>query len=112
MKIYSITLIGCYWHQRSTGNSYTSTAILLNGEHRHTTPATYGYGNFFFQRGEEWLLGCGIGDGSRLAEWCESQDPVCSLYSVSFYVPTEKELDSFAEGKGQRVTANRGIINA
>lgn len=107
MKIYSITLIGCYWHQRSTGNSYTSTAILINGEHLHTTPATYGYGDFFVQRGEEWLRGRGFCGGSSLYAWCRSREPApCSLYCASFYVPTEKELDRFAEGHGQRVSIN------
>mgnify|MGYP001171802795 CR=1 FL=1 len=106
MKIRSITLIGCYWHQRSMGNSYTSTAILLNGEHHHNTPVTYGYGNFCFQRADEWLLGKDIGSGGRLADWCEVQKPRVSLYLAKFYVPTEKELDRFAEGHGQRVSIN------
>ena len=109
-KVRSITQIGCYWHQRSTGNSYTSCAVLLNGELLLNTPVTYGYGNFCFQRAGEYLLESGRlhgWDGKHLYEWCENQEPLpVSLYRVKFYVPTEKELDRFAEGKGQRVSLN------
>ena len=55
MEIESIGLIGKKWFQRSFGNTYHTTQIVLNGELIHYTDKTYGYGDQWEQTGKDWL---------------------------------------------------------
>jgi len=51
----SIAVIGSRWFQRSTGNTYHTAEIIIDGETVYRTPEKYGYGNQFLATAAEWL---------------------------------------------------------
>ena len=51
----NITIMGRKWFDRINGNTYCSSKIFIDGEHVHTIPMTYGYGDYYRQMSMEWL---------------------------------------------------------
>ena len=51
----SITVIGRRWFHRGPGNTYFSAQVYVNGDHVHTIPYEYGYGDQYLQSAFEWL---------------------------------------------------------
>jgi hypothetical protein len=65
--ITSITIIGRRWRQRSTGNTYCTATIMVNGVPVHRTEPEYGYGDYYEQAAWEWLAAEKIVDPERYA---------------------------------------------
>ena len=55
-KFRSLEILGRRWFQRSYGNTYHTTEIILDGELVHKTPRAYGYGDQYVQSAAEWLV--------------------------------------------------------
>jgi hypothetical protein len=73
-KIASIQVIGRRWFQRSYGNTYNTADIYINGEHVHTLPTEYGYGDHYMTRAQDWLEANGYIKLERyelFREYCE-----------------------------------------
>lgn len=54
--IKSIQVIGRRWFQRTYGNTYNTVQIKVDGEQVAYLPFEYGYGEYYMQRAEEWLV--------------------------------------------------------
>lgn len=58
-QVNSLIINGRRWFQRSYGSTYCTADIYVNGEHVHTTPIEYGYGDYYLQAAGEWLAANG-----------------------------------------------------
>jgi hypothetical protein len=64
-KVDSVTIIGRRWFQRSNGNTYFSSEIIVNGKLVHRIAYDYGYGNMYEQAATEWLIKNGYIDAEK-----------------------------------------------
>ena len=60
MRIQSIFVLGKRWFDRVNGNTYNSVEIFVNGRKVAILPFGYGYGDYYEQRAEEWLIDHGF----------------------------------------------------
>ena len=51
---------GRKWFDRINGNTYHTSAIIIDGELVHKTEMTYGYGEHYIQTAQEWLMDNGL----------------------------------------------------
>lgn len=58
-KPKSLHIEGRRWFQRSTGNTYHTARIFLDGELVHTTDKAYGYDEGYLQSAIDWLKASG-----------------------------------------------------
>ena len=56
----SIAIIGRRWFQRTYGNTYHTTEIIVDGETVHVTPRQYGYGDAYTDTAFAWLISSGL----------------------------------------------------
>ena len=54
MKVLQIS--GRRWFSPTYGNTYFTSTISIDGEHVHTIPEEYGYGQMYEQAASEWLI--------------------------------------------------------
>ncbi len=52
----SLHIEGRRWFRRGPGNTYHTARIFVDGQHVHTTPILYGYGDQFLQSAAAWLV--------------------------------------------------------
>lgn len=55
-KFKTLEIIGRRWFQRTYGNTYHTTEIVIDGDVVHKTPKAYGYGDQYVQSAAEWLV--------------------------------------------------------
>lgn len=66
LGIKSIQVIGRRWFQRTYGNTYNTVEIKVDGNQVAYLPFEYGYGEYYMQRAEEWLIKNGyVEDGTN-----------------------------------------------
>ena len=63
---------GRRWFQRTYGNTYNSVRIFGEGKTLAELPMSYGYGEYYLQRAQEWL---GANGYPELAEKHENGSP-------------------------------------
>ena len=51
----SIHISGRRWFQRTCGNTYNSVTIYKDGKQVAYLPRSYGYGDHYIDRAQEWL---------------------------------------------------------
>lgn len=98
-KIKHVGIIGKRWFDRVNGNTYNSVRIFINGAPVKTLGRAYGYGDYYKQRAEEWL----IKNGYLKAEKCATggypslhtiaRDMGFKYDSQAIDVPRKKDLD-------------------
>lgn len=57
-KIETLKIYGCRWFQKSYGNTYHTTTVIVNGEEMKSG-ITYGYGNHYLQTAADMLRNAG-----------------------------------------------------
>jgi hypothetical protein len=55
-KFKTLEILGRRWFQRSYGNTYHTTEIIVDGERVHKTGQEYGYGDQYVQSAVAWLV--------------------------------------------------------
>jgi hypothetical protein len=51
----NITIIGRRWFNTTSGNTYFSSQIYVDGNLVHTIPYAYGYGSHYMDESTDWL---------------------------------------------------------
>ena len=75
-KPRSIVILGRRWFQRSSGNTYHTVLISVDGLAVHGSDRTYGYEDHYRQTAVEWLQGDGYlpesyGTVLNVRQYCE-----------------------------------------
>lgn len=76
----SIFLIGRRWFSKSCGNTYNTVYIAIDGVKVCTLPKTYGYGEYYLQRAEDWLESNGYMPGREHYESTGVSEPAWRYY--------------------------------
>lgn len=73
MAIIHVT--GKRWFSRTYGNTYNTVYIWIDGERVASLPSEYGYGEYYLQRAQTWLVSNGYlpSDSGHLRINCEEQ---------------------------------------
>jgi hypothetical protein len=102
-KIQHIGIVGKQWWRRSSGGTYFSSRILVNGDHVATVTGSGG-GSMYEQAAVQWLVRHGVlpeierqGGSDYKPLWQHARDLGFKYNSESIDVPRERDLD---EGSG------------
>lgn len=73
MAIIHVT--GKRWFNNRYGNTYNSATIYIDGKHVAYLDMDYGYGDYYLQRADKWLVENGYleDSSSHLRIMCENQ---------------------------------------
>lgn len=81
----SITVIGRRWFQRTYGNTYHTSEIIVDGKTVHKTPREYGYGDQYAYTAWDWLIANGFvpepEDKGRTTHWQQMRDELGIAYT-------------------------------
>jgi hypothetical protein len=92
-KVRSITIIGRKWFNKSAGNTYCSSDILINGKHEQYQPIEYGYGSYYEQSAWSWLKkALKVSEEDRRSIWQFCEDNKIVRYSCACDVQKERDL--------------------
>lgn len=97
-EITSLVVYGKRWFRKSSGTTYTSVTIYVNGGSGVKLERTNGYGDYYLQLAGEWLASNGWTSPERYSSgglqplWQYCQDKKIPLITNVIDVPRKKDL--------------------